>query len=258
MGRSPMRILACVVLVHALMFPTASAWDISDDIFDNSLDDDATINTLAHNNEEQYAKSFAAEKKLDGTLLDDDMEVGGGRLEKEISRTMEDLRRSKDLDTDAKRKAVRTKYLEEQGLGDTLGDSDMLKLDNKPNQDSRTYNNFKQTQRFLDGDLGDDATEASELGESSTMQKKTRINPQLGQASPRQKGDEAKAHSNPIVQRPRVHMKHGVAAGVKKTGVESSGDATCTGDTCSGSSTIKPTPPPPSTPPPPPPSPSAN
>jgi len=201
-----MRLLTLAMAV-GLLSCAALAWDRTDEVYDDSMDDDSTIDTLAHNDEDMYDKSLKQEQVVDGNLLEDDVkDEQGKQLSGEISGMLQDLENSKQMDEDAKHKRQQRKHddelLDHNGLG-MLGESGLNEQREAAATTVHAFDDYSRTQNMLHDTV--------ELGESDDLQ------------------DLIKPH--------------------KKKKIESGGATTCTGNSCTGSSTIKPSPPPPPPPP---------
>merc|ERR1711977_535258 len=195
-----------LIFVAAALLCGCSAWNDNDYAYDDSMNDDSTISTLAHNDEDQYSKTLNRMHKLDGGLLDDDITDGSGSsLSNELSGAMNDLEHSKDMDSKAK--AIRRqKQMMENDDEDVLGESEEAsaakseasgtQVDAK--RDDET--GWAKTNKLFNGDLGEDASVVLRI------------------ADPKKK-------EVPVT-----------------TGIQSSGGSTCTGSSCSGTSSIKPAP----------------
>merc|ERR1712086_426309 len=158
-----MRVLFGLFLVVTM----AAAWSTTTDgVYDDSLDDDSTVATLAINEDDKYKNSQQNADKLDQMLTDDTIksDEDGEELDHEIGGALQSLQGSMRLDDEAKDQEKKQAEYDKDGLGESLG---MSEDDSKraPAKLEGAYEDFESTEK-----LYDTPDDSQELGEDDDVE----------------------------------------------------------------------------------------
>merc|ERR1712070_1156653 len=157
-GISMSGLRVCGILLITAAF--VSAWDHTDTVFDDSMDDEATVATLSINEEGKYKKSLNTAQQLDDTLTDDSVKDDSGEeLEHEIGGAMATLRHSKMMDQEAEQRRHQQEAFDSAGLGESLLPPNKPKAAPAAKLD-HAFDDYTATQKLYEDD------DAVELGES--------------------------------------------------------------------------------------------